>query len=984
MHYQVRFDTRSLIRAVLVRCGPSSHSLLLAIHHIAVDRWSMKILFRELFELYSARLENRVPGLADLETVEFARLQQELLRGQARDKQLGFWKQSLGSELEYLPLATNFPRPPRQTFRGARETAVIPENLLKALEKIAQQERASPFMVLLAGFQTLVHRYSGHDQIVLGYPIANHGRFKLENQVGFFVNTLLVSSDFSNNPSFRDLLRKTRNAVLDGYENQDVPFEQIIETVRSARPAGKVPPFQTMFVLQEDPLRGIAVPGLNFRWCELGTETSKLDLLITIEKADGLEVTAEYNPDLFEARTIQGLVEHYRNLLGSIAENLEDRIADLAMLSEAEHHRLVIERNNTYQPIPDLCIHEVFESQVTRRPHAVALVSGHSVRTYRELNNAANHVARELIRTGAVPDMRIGICADRSWEAIAGLLGIMKAGAAYLPLDPAYPRARLDFMARDAAISVILTRRKYLDQMQGLAALVLCFEDLPFGDPIDNVHGKVTADNLAYVLYTSGSTGTPKGVEVPHRAVVRLVCGNTFARFDESRTFLHLAPLSFDASTFEIWGALLHGARCVLYSSTSPTVSRIEEVIRENRVTTLWLTSSLFNCIIDENPPSLCSIEQLLIGGEPLSVPHIRRALESLPDTQLLNGYGPTESTTFACTYPIPRDLSASARSIPIGKPIANTQVYVLDRYRNVVPDGVPGELYIAGEGLARGYLSRSEQTQEAFVAHPFNPNSTARSYRTGDLVRYRSDGDLEFLGRLDDQVKVHGFRIELGEIEAALLKCPLVKAAAVILHDKTPVGKRIVAYVASNEERAGVEDEIRIGLERTLPAFALPSQFVFPKACLSHPVGSWTVSVCRSRPWLEQRQSLRWPHLPLPRKPSCLKSGKICSEPSILESTRTSSIWAGTRCWRCGFCCESKNRSAVDSISPTSSNPLRFDCRRPWCGRLERIARPPRFFHSTGGSPASIFLCRGRAVHQAAISPSQCGPAVPGARSFS
>lgn len=818
-----------LIRAALVRRSPVLHSLLLTIHHIVVDRRSMKILFHELFEIYSAKLESRAPRLVDLPSIDFAQLQREWLNGAAREKQLAFWKQSLGPELEYLPLATDFPRPPRQTFRGARESAVIPENLLNALEKIAHQERASLFMVLLAAFQSLVHRYSGRDQIALGYPIANRGRFKIENLVGFFVNTLLVSTDFSGNPSFRDLLRQVRNAVLDGHENQDVPFEQIIETVRASRPTGKVPPFQSMFVLQEDPLRGIAVPGLEFRWCELGTGTSKLDLLITIEKSNQLEITAEYNPDLFEAQTIRGLLEHYRNLLDSVVENTESPIGDLAILSEAEHRQLVVDFNDTWRPIPDTCVHELFETRTSARPEAVALISDARTQTYRELNNDANHIASELLRLGVAPDARIGICADRSPEVIAGVLGILKAGGAYVPLDPAYPRERLDFMVHDAALPVIVTPKKYLKQMQELGPRVLCLEDFSAQEPIANVRGHATPDSLAYVLYTSGSTGTPKGVEVPHRAIVRLLFGKQFVSMDESRTFLHLAPLSFDASTFEIWGALLHGARCVLYPASIPTVSGIENELRKHQVTTLWLTSSLFNCVIDENPQALSSIQQLLVGGEALSVSHIRRALESLPNTQLFNGYGPTESTTFTCTYPIPKDFSPNAPSIPIGKPISNTQVFVLDRYKNPVPLGVPGELHIAGDGLAHGYLNRPELTSETFVAHPFTHAS--RAYRTGDLVRYRRDGNLEFLGRLDSQVKVNGFRIELGEIETALLSCPLVKAAAVVLHDQPPLGKRIIAYVAGSDDGPQVAGEIRAFLARKLPAFSLPAQIVFLEA---------------------------------------------------------------------------------------------------------------------------------------------------------
>ncbi len=834
-----RFDLAHgpLLRALLVRRSPTSHLLLLTIHHIAVDRWSMKILLRELFEIYNEKRDGRVPKLFYTASRygDYPQRQRGWLTEDVIGKQLAFWKRSLAATPELFPLLTDHPRAPRQTFKGEREGVIVPEYLTGELKELAQKERVSLFMVLAAAYQTLLHRYSGQDNIAVAYPVANRNRFSVANTVGFFVNTLLLASDFSDNPTFRELLRRVRNTLLDNFEHQDVPFEQVMEAAFSARPDGKRPPFQTMFVLQEDPLQGVVAPGLGLRWFEMGNGTSKVDLVVMIEeRANELEVVAEYNPELFEAETVRALLKHFQTLLESVTEAPDSEIGTAAMLSEAEKRQQIVEWNDTRREYPEVCIHQLFEEQAAAKPDSVAVVSAERSLTYRELNDDANRIAHELSSLNiATPDARIGVCSDRSPEMIAALLGILKAGGAYVPLDPNYPAERLEFMVRDAGIKVIVAEAKYADRMRPLAKHVLNLA--PCGEVAKeacaNVIGGATPDSLAYVLYTSGSTGVPKGVEVPHRAVVRLLFGGEFLEPDETRVFLHMAPLAFDASTFEIWAGLTGGGRCVLYPESLPSPNRLGDVIRREKVTTLWLTSSLFNMVIGESPEALSTLRQLIIGGEALSVPNVRRALELLPKTQLFNGYGPTECTTFACTYPIPRDLHPGSESIPIGRPIGNTQVYVLDRYRQVVPVGAAGELCIAGDGLARGYLNRPETTQQSFVQHPFVNDRNARAYRTGDVVRYRRDGNLEFLRRADTQVKVNGFRIELGEIESALLSCPVVRAAAVVAHEDPATGKRVVAYVEAGaghaEEAEAVKAEVRNFLSRKLPDYMMPGQFV-------------------------------------------------------------------------------------------------------------------------------------------------------------
>jgi amino acid adenylation domain-containing protein len=838
-----------LIGALLVRCAPSSHILLLTVHHIAVDRWSVKILLRELFEIYRAKRDHRVPQLSEIppQYADYAQQQRGWLTEDVIERQIAFWKRSLAATPQLFPLLPDRPRPPRQTFRGEREAAVISEYLLGELKDLAQKERASLFMVLAAAYQALLHCYSGEDNIALAYPVANRNRFGVADTVGFFVNTLLLTSDFSDNPTFRELLRRVRNSLLDNYENQDVPFEQVMEAALSARPDGKRPPIQIMFVLQEDPLQGVTAPGLSLRWREMGNGTSKLDLIVMIEESStGLEVVAEYNPELFDAETIRTLLQHFQTLLEAVIEAPDTEVGAVPLLSEAERHRQLVEWNDTRRPYPRICIHQLFEAQAESKPDSVAVVSAERSLTYRELNHAANRIAQELLKLNlSTPDVRIGLCADRSPEMIAALLGILKAGGAYVPLDPAYPAERLEFMVRDAGIEVIVAEAKYAGRMRPLAKHVLglaSLDETATQEVCASVTGNATPDSLAYVLYTSGSTGVPKGVEVPHRAVVRLLFGGEFLRPDANQVFLHMAPLAFDASTFEIWAGLSGGGKCVLYPEALPTASQLGELIRRHGVTTLWLTSSLFNSVIAESPESLHPLRQLIIGGEVLSVPHVRRALELLPETQLFNGYGPTESTTFACTYRIPRDFDPAAGSVPIGRPLGNTQVYVLDRYRQPVPVGIPGELYIAGDGLARGYLNRSELTGQSFVQHPFSSDRQARAYRTGDIVRYRRDGNLEFLRRADTQVKVNGFRIELGEIESALLSCPLVKAAAAVVHEEATIGKRVVAYVETTDlhshdlhteelhtedETEKIKTEILRFLSQKLPNYMIPDHLV-------------------------------------------------------------------------------------------------------------------------------------------------------------
>jgi len=583
--------------------------------------------------------------------------------------------------------------------------------------------------------------------------------------------------------------------------------------------------------LQNAPGKPLELPGLQLIPVERKHNTSKFDLTLSLTEFDAsLAGAIEYNTDLFDPTTISRFITHYQNLLEAVSLDPSRRLSDFCFLSDAEKSQLVA-WNETARDYPDRkCIHQIFEEQVQRTPDAVALIHGETNLTYFELNRRANHLAHSLRRLGVGPEARVGLMVRRSPELLIGLLGILKSGAAYLPLDPAYPVERLAFMLRESGAGITLTQAQYENQLQGLPLTALSLDsDFGFGEKEneDNPDSLVSPENTAYVMYTSGSTGQPKGVEVAHGSVIRLLFGIDYVSLGPDETLLHLAPISFDASTFEIWGALLHGAQCVLYPEEILELQTLRNVLVEHNVSTLWLTASLFNLIIDESPQTLSGVRQLLIGGEALSAPHVSRALDALPSTQIINGYGPTESTTFTCCYQIPRFLDADRTSIPIGYPISNTQVYILDERMNPLPIGVYGQLYVGGQGLAKGYVNCPELTAEKFVPNPFSKVPGDRLYRTGDLARYLLNGAIDFYGRVDTQVKIRGFRIEPGEISAVLCSHPAVQDAVVIAREEKPGNKRLIAYVVTDPDRSTTVTGLHQFLAGRLPEYMIPSMFI-------------------------------------------------------------------------------------------------------------------------------------------------------------
>jgi amino acid adenylation domain-containing protein len=824
-----------LIRSVLLRLGEEEHILLITTHHIVTDGWSMGIFHREVMKLYEAFAAGQPAHLPDLpiQYADYAVWHRKWFAGSVYDSQLAYWKNQYATLPPILELPSDHPRSSLQAYRaysGATQTLHLSKELTRKVNNFCREEEATPFMTLLAAFQVLLHRYTGEEDIAVGSPIAGRCMAETEPLIGLFINVLALRVNLSGNPTFRELLGRVKDTALGGYANQDLPFETLVRELQPDRTLAHNPIFQVMFVLQNEPIPPLEFGGLKIGHVQVDNVTTNFDLTLDIvERDDRYLIKFECNADLFEPETITRMMGHLEMLIAGIVDNPAQRISELPMLTPDERRQLLVEWVNTKADYPsNSTIQQLFEEQVRIAGDSVAVVSDGTQLSYRDLNALANQLAHYLRDCGVGPDTRVGLCVERSPKMIVALLGILKAGGAYVPLDPAYPAARLQLMIEDANVPLLLTEQKLAQRLPANSARIICFEDLAeeiAGRSADNPAVNTTADNLAYVIFTSGSTGRPKGVAVTHRNVLRLVKNTNYASFSADEVFLQYAPISFDASTFEVWGSLLNGAQLALMPAGKASLKELGDALKRYQVTTLWLTAGLFHLMVDNHLDDLRGLKQLLAGGDVLSPPHVRKILAELPNCRFINGYGPTENTTFTCCYPVP-DISAINGTVPIGRPVSNTYVYVLDGHMNPVPVGVPGELYIGGDGLARDYLNEPKLTNEKFIRDPFLAKPNARLYRSGDLVRYRANGEIEFLGRFDNQVKVRGFRIELGEIEATLGDHPSVRDAIVVVR-KDESDKQLVAYLTA---RAGTEmnvDELRNFVEEKLPDHMVPSLFV-------------------------------------------------------------------------------------------------------------------------------------------------------------
>lgn len=869
-----------LLRAKLLRLDTDEHVLVLVIHHIVFDGWSLGVFIQELATLYEAFAIALPSPLSELsiQYADFALWQRQWLQGEVLETQLAYWKQQL-ADLPVLQLPTDRPRPVVQTFRGAVEFLMLPKSLTEALKALSQGSGVSLFMTLLAAFKTLLYRYTGQDDIVVGSGIANRHRGGIDSLIGFFVNILVLRTDLSANPSFRELLDRVRKITLDAYDHQDLPFEKLVEELQPERELARMPLFQVVFVLQNAPMRSLELPGLTLSPLAIHTKTARFDIEVElVERPEGLYGSFEYNTDLFDAATIARMLGHFQTLLEGIVADPEQRLADLPLLTEAERQQLLVEWNDTQMDYPqNKCIHQLFEAQVEQTPDAVAVVFASQQLTYQELNARANQLAYYLHSLGVGVESLVGLCLEHSLEMVVGILGVLKVGGAYLPLEPRLPQERLAFMLQDAQVSVLLTQKHLVEQLPKSQAQVVCldadWETITINSD-RNPLSPVKPDNLAYVIYTSGSTGQPKGVEIQHSGLVNLVTWHQRAySVTSADRATQLAGPAFDASVWELWPYLTAGASIhVPTRELCLSPLKLLEWLATEAITICFMPTPLFTTVVEQWPTGL-ALRFLLIGGDKL-----QRSPRKAFTFSLVNHYGPTENTVVTTCATV---ASATDTPPPIGRAIANTQVYLLDANLQPVPIGVPGELYISGVGLARGYLNRPELTAEKFIPNPLNnskfktltgaspiPEMNSgdrrvqnskfnRLYKTGDLARYLPNGNIEFLGRIDQQVKIRGFRIELGEIEAVLSQHPTVQETVVLAREYAPSDNRLVAYVVPNEGEIPtvmsarevavsppvaaypqLVPEWRRFVEERLPDYMVPSAFVVLEALPLTPNG--------------------------------------------------------------------------------------------------------------------------------------------------
>ncbi len=903
-------ETDPLLRVKIIRIADNDTIILMIMHHIVSDGWSMGVLLREISVLYTAfegssqqPAMHKLPELS-IQYAEFAQWQRNWLQGEVLDRQLNYWKKQLASHPGMLDLPTDHPRPAVQSWRGATLAFNWPQALSEKFLELCRMEGVTPFMALLAVFQTLLYRYSGQEDISVGTAIANRNLAEIEPLIGFFVNTLVMRVDLSGQPGFRNLLKRVREVAIGAYTHQDLPFEMLVEELQPQRDMSHTPLFQVAFTLQNlsntelqfrnalsdreehrmsELLYHQVMPELSFEPIVVDSGTAKFDLTLTMsESPTGFLGALEYNRDLFEPETIQRMLLHFQRLVEAILENPEQPIITLDILTPAERQQILVDWNATAMDTPtDRCAHQLFEAHAAQHPDALAVIFEDQSLTYRELNQRANLLSHYLRKQGIGPDHLVGISTERSLDMVVAILGAMKSGGCYLPLDPTYPVERLSYMMQDSQVTVLLTQKELIEhlpladsetvvggdpifqnQINPDSPLLICLDtdwetivtEVKADDPAaadKTPPSGVTSDNLAYMIYTSGSTGRPKGTLLNHRGLSNLAEAQRRA-FDihEGSRILQFSPLSFDASVWEIFMALANGGTlCLARQEVLASGQELAWFMRDLGITTVTLPPSVMRVLPEISLPVF---NTMVAAGEACTVDLVKRWA---PGRKFFNAYGPTETTVCASMYLCdPTDPNPP----PIGRPIANTHLYVLDRYEQPVPVGVPGELHVAGVSVARGYWNQHEMTLAKFILNPFEQESGGnrplinrrgkpfdRLYKTGDLVRYRTDGNIEFLGRVDQQVKVRGFRIELGEVETILLKFPGIKEGVVVAREDTPGDKRLVAYVVPKEEHeAGAPSqkplvpELREFMRKSLPEYMVPSIFLIMASLPLSPSG--------------------------------------------------------------------------------------------------------------------------------------------------
>jgi amino acid adenylation domain-containing protein len=822
-----------LLRTVLIRLGDTDHLLVLAMHHIVTDAWSLGLFAREFEKLYKAFSQDRPSPLPDLpfQYADFSHWQREWLQGEVLDTQLEYWKKQLGGEIPVLQLPTDRPRPAVQTYRGTSRYFALPMDLAEKLKALSQHQGATLFMTLMAAFMTLLFRHTGQTDFAVGSPIANRNRTEIEGLIGFFVNTLVLRADASGDPNFLEFLGKVRETALEAFTHQDIPFEKLVEELRPTRDMSHSPLFQVMFALQNAPVGAVELPGLTLAPVEVDRPAAQFDLTLFMWEEDkALSGRIEYNTDLFDAETVARLTGRLEVLLNAIVADPQCRLSELRLLPDEERRRLLVDWNATQKEYPgDKTLVRLFEEQVERSPDAVALVYEDVEMTYRELNSRSNRLAHYLMKAGVGPEIMVGLYMERSLEMVIAIYGVIKAGGAYVPLDPEYPPDRIAFMIEDTNVPVLLTQQHLVASLHEQRSKIISLDsewDIIARESPENPRIEATPENMAYVIYTSGSTGKPKGVINEHRGIVnRLLWMQEEYSLTPADMVLQKTPFSFDVSVWEFFWPLQTGACLVVAAPGGHRDSAyLVKLIADRGITTLHFVPSMLGIFLQEEGVEQCrSIKRVICSGEALSIELQKRFFERL-NTELHNLYGPTEAAVDVTYWPCRPD--SDRNTVPIGYPVANTQMYVLDAGLNPVPQGCVGELHIGGIQVARGYLNRPELTAKRFICDPFATDPNARLYKTGDLARYLPDGSIEYLGRTDFQIKIRGLRVELGEIEARLEELDAIQKCVVVMREDRPGDQRLVAYYVIKPDRNVEVSDLRNSLRDCLPDYMIPSVF--------------------------------------------------------------------------------------------------------------------------------------------------------------
>lgn len=823
-----------VVRIALIQCQAEEHILLIVIPHICTDGWSMHILKRELAALYNGILRGHTGTLSPLpvQYADYTLWQRKRTQSEEWKETLSYWKRTLANAPTVLHLPGDHPRPQFQTFHAASQQFHLSPALTSQLEAIARQEGVTPFMFFLAAFQVLLFRYTQQEDFLLGTPVANRTQAETENLIGLFMNLLIVRARLAGRSTFRTLLRHVHEEALEMYTHQEIPFECILEALEVKRDPARHPLVQVSFTLEDPSSEPLQFDGLTTGSLDPTEVSTQFDLTFVLRPDPaGIALFIDYNTDLFHENTISRMAGHFQTLLTGIALKPDLPISDLPLLTEAEQQQLRVYHVPPSEPLAEHSLPRLFEAQAEQRAGNIAIAwEKQQTLSYAGLNRQANQLAHHLRMMGVCPGDRVGIYLERSPELVMSMLAILKVGAAYVPLDLAYPSERIAFMIQDTQMSALITNDRVLALLPPHRVQKICLDRDRVAistQSQENLAVDLPPNALAYIIYTSGSTGIPKGVAVPHQAITRLVLRTDYIQLTARDRVAQVSNASFDAATFEIWGALLNGAQLVgIPREVTLQPATYAAYLQQERISVLFVTTALFNQMAQEVPDAFQHLETLLFGGEAVSCRWVRAVLNGKQPSRLLHVYGPTENTTFS-TWHLVKMLPEEANTVPIGSPIANTQVYVLDQHMQPVPAGVPGELYLGGAGLARGYFRRPAITAESFVPDPFSTEEGRRLYKTGDLVRYRPDGAIEFLDRLDGQVKIRGFRVELGEIETLLQQYPAIKEAVVVVWEDTSENKRLVAYVVPEPFQAVNRSQLRRYLQTRLAAYMLPSAII-------------------------------------------------------------------------------------------------------------------------------------------------------------